>query len=152
HPVITLYNAERIRGGVNFDFYTQGVTPAVAAALTAADAERQRIARAYGVRASCLSAWIAAAYDHHGDNLQAAVGGNPAYVGIKAPATLQHRYLLEDVPTGLIPLIELGTAAGLSLPALDGLLQKARSALGGEAWERPRTLAALGLDRLDTQG
>jgi opine dehydrogenase len=152
HPVIALLNAARIRAGVPFDFYTDGVTPTVAATLAAADAERLRIARAYGVPACSLREWIATAYGHRADSLQEAVGGNPAYVGIRAPNTLEHRYLLEDVPTGLVPLIELGGAAGLAVPVLEGLLARARAALGGQRWHAPRTLAALGLDGLDTAG
>jgi opine dehydrogenase len=148
HPVITLLNADRIARGDSFDFYREGVTARVAAVLAAADAERLRIARAYGVAACSLPAWIASAYHHHGDTMQEAVGGNPAYVGLKAPSTLQHRYLLEDVPTGLIPLIELGRAAGLALPTLDGLVERARDVLGGEHWGQPRHLDSLGLKGL----
>jgi opine dehydrogenase len=148
HPVITLLNADRIERGDDFDFYAEGVTPRVAAALAAADVERLRVARAYGVPACSLRAWVGAAYHHHADNVQAAVAGNPAYAGIKAPRTLEHRYLLEDVPTGLVPLLELGHAAGLELPTLQKLVDRARAALGGEPWDRPRTLDALGLDGL----
>jgi opine dehydrogenase len=150
HPVITLLNAERIARGEVFDFYTEGVTGRVASVLAAADAERLRIARAYGVATTSLPAWIATAYGHHAGTMQEAVAGNPAYVGIKAPGTLEHRYLLEDVPTGLIPLIELGDAADLDSPTLRGLVARARAALGGERWQRPRTLDVLGLDGLGT--
>jgi opine dehydrogenase len=152
HPAIALLNAERIRRGDSFDFYGEGVTPAVASVLAAADAERLRIARAYGVPACSLPAWVAEAYGHHAGTIRQAVGGNPAYAGIKAPNTLEHRYLLEDVPTGLIPLTELGRAAGLAVPTLSGLVERARAALGGERWQRPRTLRALGLKGLSTQG
>jgi opine dehydrogenase len=148
HPVITLLNARRIEAGEAFDFYAEGVTPRVAAVLAAADAERLRVARAYGLTVASLRSWVAAAYGHHADTVQAAVVGNPSYVGIKAPNTLQHRYLLEDVPTGLIPLLELGAVAGLALPTLAGLVDLARLTLGGQAWSRPRTLGALGLDGL----
>jgi opine dehydrogenase len=151
HPVITLLNAERIARAESFDFYTDGVTPGVAEVLAAADAERLQIARAYGVDVSSLPEWIAAAYGHHAPTMQEAVGGNPAYVGIKAPTTLVHRYLLEDVPTGLIPLLALGEAAGLHLPTLRGLVNLARKTLGGQRWEGPRTLDALGLDGLGTE-
>jgi opine dehydrogenase len=151
HPVITLLNADRIERGDSFDFYTDGVTPAVADVLAAADDERLRVAAAYGVAASALTDWIEVAYGHQADSLLAAVGGNPAYVGIKAPNTLDHRYLLEDVPTGLIPLIELGDAAGLSLPTLSGLIDRARVALGGEPWQSQRTLDTLGLDGLNIE-
>jgi opine dehydrogenase len=152
HPVITLLNASRIRCGEIFDFYTEGVTSRVAAALAAADAERLRIANAYGVVVKSLTAWVASAYGHFAHTIQAAVGSNPAYVGIKAPNTLHHRYLLEDVPTGLIPLIEMGRAAGLALPTLSGLVDLARVALGGPLWQSPRTLAGLGLSGLGTEG
>ncbi|MBY0522681.1 MAG: NAD/NADP octopine/nopaline dehydrogenase family protein [Gemmataceae bacterium] len=152
HPVITLLNADRIQRGDSFDFYAEGVTPAVAATLAAADAERLAIARAYGVPVCSLTDWIASAYGHHADTMQAAVGGNPAYKGIKAPTKIEHRYLLEDVPTGLIPLIELAAAAGIATPTLRSLVERARTALGREAWQEPRTLKSLGLEGRDVAG
>jgi opine dehydrogenase len=150
HPAITLLNAERIERGDSFDFYADGVTAAVAETLAAADAERLRIARTYRVPACSLQDWVAEAYGHHAVTVRDAVGGNPAYVGIKAPKTLEHRYLLEDVPTGLIPLIELGEAAGLAVPTLKGLVDRCRIMLGGEPWQHQRTLDVLGLDNLCT--
>jgi len=150
HPVITLLNAERIARGDSFDFYAEGVTASVAEVLQAADTERLRIARAYGVTVSSLSAWIGQTYGHHANSVHAAVSGNPAYEGIRAPATVRHRYLLEDVPTGLIPLVELGRAAGLYTPTLEQLIERASRLLGGESWPEERTLDALGLDGLDS--
>lgn len=150
HPVITLLNAERIRSGDSFDFYAEGVTPAVADILQAADRERLQIARAYGVAVASLRTWIAQTYGHRADSVHAAVSGNPAYEGIKAPTTVVHRYLLEDVPTGLVPLVELGRAAGVCTPILEGLIERAERLLGGEPWQQARTLDALGLDGLDT--
>jgi opine dehydrogenase len=151
HPIITLLNAARIQGRDSFDFYTEGVTPRVAAALASADEERLGVAAAYGIPACSLRDWIAGAYGHRAGNIQSAVGGNPAYVGIKAPNTIVHRYLLEDVPTGLIPLIELGKAAGLAMSALRGLVELSRAKLGDAVWGRERTLKVLGLDGLDSE-
>ena len=151
HPTITLLNADRIQRGDSFDFYCEGVTPHVASVLQAADSERLRIARAYGVAACSLQSWIASAYGHRAESLLDSIGGNPAYAGIKAPNTLVHRYILEDVPTGLIPLLELGGAAGLASPTLANLVKMARIRLDGKQWQEPRTLASLGLDGLTTQ-
>jgi opine dehydrogenase len=145
HPVITLLNADRIARGESFDFYTDGVTPAISAVLAAADNERLRIAGAYRTAECTLQNWISAAYGHRADSVYAALAGNPAYVGIKAPPGLNHRYLLEDVPTGLLPLIELGEAAGVPCPTLRNLVNRARLVLGGELWGPPRTLETLGL-------
>lgn len=150
HPVITLLNADRILRRDAFDFYAEGVTSDVADVLQAADTERLRIARAYGVAVPSLTAWIGQTYGHHADTVHAAVSGNPAYKGITAPTTVVHRYLLEDVPTGLIPLMELGRAAGLSTPTLERLIERASGLLGEEAWQQARTLDALGLDGLNT--
>jgi opine dehydrogenase len=151
HPTITLLNAARIVRGLRFDFYTEGVTPAVAATLAAADRERRAVARAYGVAARSLCEWVGRTYGHHADTVLAAVGGNPAYAGVPAPDTLQHRYLLEDVPTGLVPLGELGRAAGVPTPTLNDLAERARAALGLRHWRHPRTPEALGLDGLEPE-
>jgi opine dehydrogenase len=145
HPTIMLLNSHRIERGDVFDFYTDGVSTHVAEILARADLERIRIAEAYGERVQSLVEWIATAYGHSAGSMQAAVGGNPAYVGIKAPSTLNHRYLWEDVPTGLIPLLALSDAAGLDSPTLRSLVRLARLKLGGVRWQNPRTLASLGL-------
>lgn len=146
HPVITLLNADRITRGDSFDFYAEGVSPAVAAALAEADAERLRVAAAYGIQVESLQDWVGSAYGHHADNVRDAIGGNPSYAGIKAPTTIVHRYLLEDVPTGLIPLIELGNAAGVATPVLKSFVDRARAVLGEKQWRDARTLGALGLE------
>jgi opine dehydrogenase len=152
HPIIALLNADRIARGVSFDFYADGVTETVAETLAAADAERLQIARAYGIPEPSLIEWVETAYGHRADDVRGAIGGNPSYVGIKAPNTLQHRYLTEDVPTGLIPLIALGRAAGLELPTLTRIAERCQDILGGEPWQRPRTLEALGLAGLGKFG
>jgi opine dehydrogenase len=146
HPIISLLNAGRIHAGESFNFYAEGVTPRVAAVLEQADAERLAIADAYGVPACSLPDWVASAYGHRADSIEVALCGNPAYAAIKAPTTLDHRYLHEDVPTGLIPLAELGRAAGLAVPTLRSIISLGKAMLGGRAWNRPRTLSALGLD------
>jgi opine dehydrogenase len=124
------------------------VTSEVAEALAAADAERLRIARAYGVAIDSLEEWFFASYGRKADSLRECIVGNPAYAGILAPNTLVHRYLLEDVPTGLIPMLELGRAAGIAAPMMQSLVNRAAAALEGHAWQQPRTLRALGIDGL----
>ena len=151
HPIIMLVNANRIERGDVFDFYKDGVTPEAAALLEAADEERLQIAEAYDVPACSLLDWIADSYDHHTDNIRDAVGGNPAYVGIKAPTTVVHRYLLEDVATGLIPMIQMGQAAGLGLPTLRSIVRWAAAVLGTSTWKEWRTLDVLGLSRLSIE-
>lgn len=146
HPAITLLNAGRIEahpGG--FRFYAEGVTPAVARVLAALDGERLAAAAAYGVQARPLSRWLAETYGHRAAGLGEAVAGNPAYARIAAPGTLDHRYLWEDVPTGLVPLAELARAAGGSLPTAEGLIDLAGAVHGVDYRASGRTLERLGL-------
>ena len=54
---------------------------------------------------------------------------------IRAPTSLDHRFLDEDVPYGLVPLSELGRFAGVPTPTIDHLIHLAAVA------PRPRTIA-----------
>jgi len=38
------------------------------------------------------------------------------------PPSLQHKYVIEDVPCGLVAISELGRAAGVATPVIDGLI------------------------------
>lgn len=157
HPVISLLNAGRIESAGSFRFYVDGVTPAVAAVLARADAERLAVARSYGVGARSLLEWLADAYgdglavtsaagaDDTASHLRQVVTGNAAYREIQAPTALDHRYLREDIPTGLVPLVELGRAAGVPCPTLAGLVQMASALHGVDYQTTGRTLARLGL-------
>ena len=52
----------------------------------------------------------------------------------------------EDVPTGLIPMRELGAAAGVKTPAIDALVQLAQNMTGKDFVAEGRTLERLGLN------
>lgn len=151
HPVITLLNASRIEDGTHtFHFYTEGITPAVAKMLLAADAERLAIAQAYGVSTPGLVDWLRAAFGlEEEQDLVRLLTSIPAYQDMPAPTGFRHRYLEEDVPTGLVPLAELGAVAAIACPALDSLISQASVLNDCDYRAEGRNLAALGLDGLD---
>ena len=57
--------------------------------------------------------------------------------------------ITEDVPTGLIPMSEVGTAAGVKTPAIDALVELVRSMTGRGFAAEARTLERLGLSGMD---
>jgi opine dehydrogenase len=68
-----------------------------------------------------------------------------AYVGVGSPSTLQHRYVLEDIPTGLVPISYFGKIAGVQTPAMDSIVELACQLYGIDFWAVGRNPHSLGL-------
>jgi opine dehydrogenase len=149
HPALALLNAGRIEStGGDFQFYIDGVTPSVARVLEVVDRERVTVASALGIRAQTAMEWLRMAYDARGADLNEAIHNQPGYYGIKAPATLNHRYLFEDVPMSLVPIAALGQRYGVSTGGIDSIIKLACVVHCTDYWRRGRTLDKLGIDRL----
>ncbi len=149
HPALALLNAARIestRGA--FQFYIDGVTPSVARILEALDRERVTVASALGIRARTALEWLRMAYDATGKDLHEAIHNQTGYYGINAPATLNHRYITEDVPMSLVPIAALGRRYGVSVRAMDSIIRLAIVAHQTDYWRRGRTLDKLGIEQL----
>ena len=149
HPALTLLNAGRIEStNGDFQFYIEGVTPSVARVLEELDRERVTVAASLGIRGRTALEWLKMAYDATGDNLNEAIHNQTGYFGIKAPSTLNHRYIFEDVPMSLVPIAALGQRYGVSVAGMDAIIRLACVVHRTDYWRRGRTLAKLGIDRL----
>lgn len=145
HPAPTLLNAARIEAASPFEYYFEGITPAVAKVVEQIDAERLAAGAALGVELTSVKDWYAVSYGVEAPTLYEAIQRNQAYAGIKGPTTLNTRYLFEDVPTGLVPLALLGRALGLPMPATSAVVELVNIVLGRNFWKEGRTLEKLGL-------
>jgi opine dehydrogenase len=146
HPSVILFNAASIERGQGFYFYND-MTPAVAAFLEKIDNERLQIGKAFGLNLRSLAEWISFAYnDIKGDTLYEKIKNNPAYYKILAPQSLHSRLLLEDIPTGILPLVELGCLAGVKTPLMESVFNIAQALLKIDFRVQGRTLHNLGLD------
>ncbi len=146
HPALTILNAGRIeltRG--NYQFYVEGLTPSIARILEALDRERVTVAAALGVRTNSAREWLQTAYNATGSSLYEAMLNNPGYHGIMAPASLEHRYIFEDVPMSLVPIAELGRAFGVATVTMDTMVNLASIIHGVNYRTRGRTLDRLGV-------
>jgi opine dehydrogenase len=146
HPALTLLNMgwiEATHG--DYQFYIDGVTPSVALMLEVLDRERVTVASALGLRARTALEWLKLAYNTGGQNLHDAIHNQPGYYGIKAPSTLYHRYLFEDVPMSLVPIASLGMRYGVSVRAMESMIRIASIIHRTDYWRRGRTVEKLGL-------
>jgi len=153
HPAITILNASRIEATLgNFQFYIEGVTPAVAKILEAVDRERVEVAHALKCK-NVISAinWLSMAYNVVEDSLFDAIHSNPGYSGIMAPQTINVRYITEDVPMSLVPISEFGKAFGVNTKAIDSLINLANIILKTDFRKAGRNFKRLGLENLSLE-
>lgn len=151
HPPGMIMNAGWIeRTGGDFLFYKQGITSAIGRVTLGVDAERMAIAAALGVpHVSFLQAFYdfglttRAAFDS-GDIARACHESDPNAT-IKAPASLRHRYIEEDVGFGLVALAAFARIAGVPTPTINALIQLAGLALGTDFSTSGLTLEKLGI-------
>jgi len=149
HPAIALLNAGRIEStSGDFQFYVDGVTPSIARVLEVLDRERVTVAAALGVRARTALEWLHLAYDVKGNNLYEAIQNQSGYYGIKAPNTLNHRYIFEDVPMSLVPIASFAKAYGVSVRGIESIIRLACLVHCTDYWRRGRTLEKLGIQSL----
>ena len=149
HPALTLLNAgwiEATHG--DYQFYLDGVTPSVARVLEALDRERVTVASSLGIRARTALEWLKMAYDTTGEDLHDAIQNQPGYYGIKAPNSLSHRYIFEDVPASLVPLASFGERFGVSVRAMDAIIRLGCIVHRTDYWKRGRTVDKLGIGDL----
>lgn len=146
HPAGVLLNAGRIeyaRG--EFYFYEEGVSPAAARLMYAVDAERRAIAKVLDVDLLPVDeAFYRAGFGPHGD-LWATVNGSRMLTQIKAPGSLDTRWLTEDVPYGLAAWALLGEQLGVPAPVMHALVTTISAMLGIDFWKGARTPKDLGI-------
>ena len=114
HVANCVANAGRIESGDSYKFYAEGVTLAVARLYEAINEERRRCGlalvptladwfdRVFGVRqATLVETCQRLTYNSDGP-----------YQATGAPKSLDHKFITEDVPTGLIPMSALAEQQG----------------------------------------
>ena len=154
HVANCVANAGRIESGDSYKFYAEGVTPALARLYEAINAERVAVAAALGASVPTLADWFDRAYGVRETTLvdtcqRLTYNSDGPYQATGTPKSLDHQFITEDVPTGLIPMSALGAAAEVRTPAIDALIEIVRSMTGQDFAAEGRTLERLGLGGMD---
>ncbi len=149
HPALALLNAGWIEAtSGDFQFYVDGVTPSVAKVLEVLDRERVTVASAIGIRARNAMEWLELAYNATGENLYEAMHNQTGYYGIKAPGTLNHRYITEEIPMSLVPIASFGSTYGVSVNGINSIINLACFIHGTDYRRKGRTVERLGIKEL----
>lgn len=153
HPAVMLLNAGTVeRSGGQWEFYEHGFTPSVASVVEAVDRERLALGEALGLELiSEPEMSLRQGYSSTDDYLSAYRDG-PGFQGLGGPATMDHRYLTEDVACALVTMLEIGGVCGVAMPVSRAVMQLASVVSGRDyAGESRRGLARLGLSGLNAE-
>lgn len=153
HPAVMLLNAafiERVEG--HWEFYEDGVTPAVARVIEALDAERLALGRAMGIDLLPEPEMsVRQGYSKVPDYLVAYRDG-PGFQALGGPDSLQHRYLTEDVAYAMVTWLELGEVFDVPVPTMEAIVRLASEVLDEDFRARSvRGLQALGLGGMSAE-
>jgi opine dehydrogenase len=152
HPTLTILNASRIESTHgDFEYYLEGVSPSTAKIVESADMERVALGTALGVHLHTAREWLYLAYASAGRTLYDAIQATPGYKGVRAPSTLTHRYILEDVPMSLVPMASMGKMLGVKTPTLNALIHMASTIHARNFWSEGRTVEKLGLSGMSVE-
>jgi opine dehydrogenase len=151
HVANMVGNIGRLESGGNaYRFYAEGYTPSLVTLLETLDAERLAVATAFGARVPGIHRWLLDTYALGGDTLHETfhrLTHEPTgpYQWTPTPPSLQHKYVVEDVPCGLVAMSGLGHAAGVATPVIDGLIALTSAMLRRDFRAEGRNLDRLGL-------
>lgn len=116
HVPISIFNGIRIENGQEFKFYDEGISKLSVEYIINIDKERIKIAKKLGIDCGSVLETINSYWPIKHDNLYDALNKNTSYKNVIGPKTLEHRYFTEDIPFGIVPIIQLGKLLEIETP------------------------------------
>jgi opine dehydrogenase len=149
HPPGMILNAGWIEStGGDFLFYSQGVTSAIAQLIGKIDAERVEILRKADLKSlslvELLHRYGFSSVDSKSSILES-IRSSSTISEIRSPNSLNHRYLIEDVGYGLVPMSLIAKIFGVKTRSIDSLINLASILNNIDHWQNGMTLEKLGL-------
>ncbi len=127
-----------------FKYYYDGITPTIARYLEKLDGERLELGQQFGVELDNICDWMKRTYQISGDSLYECIQNNFHYTTIDAPQSLQHRYIFEDIPCGLVPYESLAKLLGRDLRFIPQVIDLAIEIMDFDFRTAGRNLKRLG--------
>ena len=147
-PILALNAGWAEQSEMEFLFYWQGCTPSVGRVVEGVENERLALGKALGVKLSPIKELLLKYYGHQGakgETLSEVLRSNPVYKWDYAPKTLQHRFFLEDIPYGMIPMESLGKTLKVPTPLITAIIEIASRLTNKDFRSEGRDLRKLGL-------
>ncbi len=138
HPLPMLMNLSRVEAKQSFLYYREAISPLVANMLERLDLERVAVARAMHVDTLPVLDWLADKYGSHGADLYDCLQHTDAYAEVYTPTDVYSRYIFEDVPTGCVPMFDMGRELGLEMPLTEAVIKWASAVFNRDFYTEGR--------------
>ena len=145
HPTPSLLNASLIESKWDWKYYMDGITPTIGALVERLDKERVVLGRAVGLALPGVLDMYQDMYGVAAPTLSETVRLNKAYWEIAGQKRIDTRYILEDIPTGLVPMVALADKFGVPCEIMKTICKLGNFVLDRELIVSGRTLENLGL-------
>jgi opine dehydrogenase len=153
HPVGTIMNAGSIDAkGKDFYLYRDGTTQSILKGIRAVFEEVSRIAAALGImmldypeKDFMKKSTIMSTYFEAPNEIEKATDQ------ISGPSSFESRYILEDLPFGLVPMTQLARQCGIETPTMDGIIALANIINQTDYRKIGLTLEELGIPDFDRE-
>jgi opine dehydrogenase len=154
HPPLITMNAGPLEHFDKWDIHKEGTQPSIRRVTTALDNERIALREALGYRAPHFP--LADHYAKEGDEWMYGRGSHDRLTDSgdwrEKIVLTTHRYMLEDVRTGLSFLVSVGELAGVNTPLANAFLSIGGAVVGEDFMQTGRTLKGMGLSQYDRAG
>jgi len=146
HCAPMLLNTGWVESDYQFKYYREGISRTLASFIEKIDKERQEVAKLLNHPVVSAKEWLMHSYNIECESLYDCIQSNPSYEEIFAPRTLEYRYILEDIPFGLVPLESMGKDLGLPMTNTEIVINLANALLNRDFREIGRTAEKLHFD------
>jgi opine dehydrogenase len=154
HPPLIVMNAGPIEHFERWDIHKEGTQASIRRVTDALDAERIAVREGLGYGGPHFP--LANHYAAEGEIWMYGRGSHDRLTGSgdwrERIVLTEHRYMREDLRLGLSLLVSVGELAGVATPLAKSFLSIGGAICGEEFMKNGRTLASLGLGRLDRDG
>ena len=158
HPPMVLFNAGRIEatGGKGWNLYADGATESVCKVMLGMDAERMSLLKKIssdGIPFKNAFENLYAKYSLEKKTLSETLRQSPIHgdSAFPAPASINTRYLNEDLPFGLTPYASIGRMWGVPTPKVDAVIRIASIMTDVDYFTKGLTVDDLGIEGMSPE-
>mgnify|MGYP000852387907 FL=1 len=148
HAPINLFNLSRIENGEDFLMYGDATTHLSVKYIKEIDRERIALLNTIGLSGSSCLDMLNDAWGSAFESLYDLLRNTKAYDSAKGPNSLEHRHITEDIPFGIIPIMNLAKQYKLETPYIDNLVNAYELCLNTSFRDQAPDLSSLKIGEL----